>query len=298
MSEHDLEIQEKNESAVKNTLSTDLLNPLIDDLNKSAQSIVEASSEEGIHLIRVTLRKIRAWVGLCQSQLKIEQIASIKASVRWISDMTGPARDADVQLAKSLRTDTKLPKVAKDKLMKQQKEAYAFIINELRTEKFSEFASMLDSIAQQIGQDDTLSPEDISARVAKLTKKSLKFGDDLNAGSSDEEFHCVRKRLKKLRYTLGFQIYINSDKRLKKTEKALKQIQEYLGDFQDLSVLAKELDLRVNELMKAGEDERQELFELGVITGETRSHIQSLKAGFSKVYGNFSKAMTKYVLTE
>jgi CHAD domain-containing protein len=298
MSEHNLENQDENESAVKNKLSADLLAPLIDDLNKSAQSIVEASSEEGIHLIRVTLRKIRAWVGLCQSQLNTEQIASIKTSVRWISDITGPARDADVQLAKSSSNDSKLPKFTKAKLRKQQIESYAFIIKELRTDKFTEFTSLLVSIAQKIDLDDTLSSDDINARIVKLAKKSLKLGNGLHAGSSDEEFHTVRKRLKKLRYTLGFQMKINSDKKLIKTERALKQIQEYLGDFQDLSVLAKELDSRAHELMEAGEEDRQELFELGVSTGETRSQIQSLKTGFSKIYEKFNKAMIKYVITD
>ena len=298
MSEQDLEAQEQHNPADKNTISTELLSPLIDDLKSSAQSIVEASSAEGTHLIRVTLRKIRAWVGLCKNQLSEEQIANIRAQVRWISDLTGPARDADVQLAKNIRAETKLPKSAKAKLKKQQSDSYSNIICELQTDRFSEFTTLLATIAAEIALNDTLTPEDISARVVRLTKKSLKLGDALDAGSSDEEFHTVRKRLKKLRYTLGFQMQISPDKKLAKTEKSLKQIQEYLGDFQDQTVLAKELDLRAEELMKTGDEERHELFELGVSTGETRSHIQMLKAGFPKAYAKFSKAVSKYLLTD
>jgi CHAD domain-containing protein len=298
MSEHHLEDQEQNESADKNTISTDLLNPLIDDLKNSAQAIIESSAQEGTHLIRVTLRKIRAWVGLCKSQLSAEQIADITSHVRWISDITGPARDADVQLSKTLSTDSSLPKTAKTKLKKQQSDSYANIIKELQNDKFKDFTSLLNAVAENIAINDTLTSDDIRARVQKLTKKSMKLGDDLRACSTNEEFHTVRKRLKKLCYTLGFQMHFNPDKKLIKAEKALKQIQEYLGDFQDQTVLAKELDLKAEELMKAGEEERQELFELGVSTGETRSHIQALKAGFPNVYAKFGKAITKYLLND
>lgn len=298
MSEQETEDQTLQNPAAKNTISADLLYPLINDLESSSLLILESSSEEGTHLIRVTLRKIRAWVGLCKTQLSEEQTNNIRNHVRWISALTSPARDADVQLAKNVSANTKLPEMAETKLKQQQTETYSNIRLALQSDRFSEFKALLTSIATSIAPNDTLSSEDINTRVLKLTKKSLRLGDALNVGSSDEEFHIVRKRLKKLRYTLGFQMQISPDRKLAKTEKSLKQIQDYLGDFQDQTVLVKELDLRAEELLKAGKDERQELFELGVSIGEKRAEVQALKAGFPKAYGKFTKAITKYLFND
>ncbi len=292
MSEHDTEINNVDQTD-KNTISTDLLEPLIADLNSSALAIKDNSSAEGIHLIRVTLRKIRAWLGVCKKQLSEEQITDVKNNVRWISSMTGPARDADVHLAAHLNAEVVLPNATRLKLQKQQRDSYKKIVSELQSDRFTDFLSQLSGISAAIAENDTLSVDHIQDRINKLAKKSLKLGHDLNENSADEEFHVVRKSLKKLRYTLGFLMLVSPEKKLVKTEKSLKLIQEYLGDFQDQTVLAKELDLKASDLMKSEEQTPQDLFELGVSTGETRARIQRLKVGFPKEFGKFAKALVK-----
>jgi CHAD domain-containing protein len=298
MSDHDIEVQDDNEQADKNIISSTLIEPLISNLNLSAGDIIETSSAEGLHLLRVTLRKIRAWIGVSKIQLSEPQIEEVRGHVRWLSAITGPARDADVQLAKSLQAEIQLPKSAKEKLKKQQQDCYQHIATELKSERFSKFIALLTAISAEINVDDQLTVEHIYSRLIKLVKRSLKQGDELHVGSEDEAFHEVRKLLKKLRYTLGFLMQLAPEKRLAKTEKSLKLIQEYLGTFQDQTVLAKELDQKASELMQTSEPDQQELFALGVSTGETRSHIQSLKSGFLQAYRKFSKAVTKNLLSE
>jgi len=298
MSEQVIDEQEHFAEAEKNNISASLITPLISDLKSSASDIVDSSSAEGLHLIRVTLRKIRAWIGVNKKQLTPSQIEDIKTNVRWISDITGPARDADVQLAKNARVETKLPKSAKTKLKQQQQDQYKIISTGLQSERFLAFTTLLTDITEGISLNDHLTPEHIRERVIKLVKKSLKQGNELQEGSADEEFHAVRKLLKKLRYTLGFLTQFSQDKKLTKTEKSLRQIQEYLGTFQDQTVLATELESRSAELMQDEAHDLQELFDLGVSLGETKSHIQNLKSGFAKAYGKFSKSVTKNLLGE
>jgi len=278
--------------------SAAVLNSLITEIDASSRAVIATSETKELHNLRVTLRKLRAWLSLGKKELISERSTEIKGYVRWLSGITGPARDADVHLAAHAEAVGKLPKSALERLEQQRREAYSKISTDLQSTQFTNFKNLLLDIANDTNLTDFMTPELIEERVIQLAKKTIKQGDELGEDTINEEFHKVRKLLKKFRYTLGFLIKNSPDKKFRKTEKSLKQMQEYLGNFQDQTVLAAELVQRANELMTEDHKDRHELFELGVSVGQVSSKIQYLKSGFGKVYEKFSKSITKHLLTE
>lgn len=272
-----------------------LAHALADDLQTFAASVAESQSAEALHQLRVTLRKVRALVSTSKDVLSQEHLSHIKIGIRWLSDLTGPARDADVQLHHHEDETHTLPEETVKKLEARRLQSYGKIRDALASDQFREFCMRIEQIADAEGADESLTPEALCEQVQKLLKKATKLGELLTAASSDSEFHELRKLLKKLRYTLGFLVQNAPEKRFMKAEKQLKVIQDYLGHFQDQTVRAGELESRAAEIIGTGDPEKREILETGVRIGQTRQTIHYLKAGFPKVFDKFNKGMRRHL---
>ncbi|MBM3561156.1 MAG: CYTH and CHAD domain-containing protein [Alphaproteobacteria bacterium] len=53
---------------------------------------------EGVHQMRVTLRRLRSALAVFRALIPVEQFGWLKAETRWLTQALGPARDADVFL--------------------------------------------------------------------------------------------------------------------------------------------------------------------------------------------------------
>lgn len=272
-----------------------LAHAIADDLQTFAASVTESQSAEALHQLRVTLRKVRALVSTSKECLSQEHLSHIKIGIRWLSDLTGPARDADVQLRHHEDETHTLPEESVKKLEARRTEFYGKIRDALASDQFREFCMRIEQIADADGTDESLTPEALSERVRKLLKRAMKLGELLSVASSDDEFHELRKLLKKLRYTLGFLLEYAPEKRFLKAEKQLKSVQDYLGHFQDQTVRAAELEHRATEIMQANGPANRDLLETGVRIGQTKQTIHYLKAGFPKVFDKFAKGMRRHL---
>lgn len=261
---------------------------LATELKLRSDEIILSSDVEALHQFRVTLRKVRALisVGTCNT----EQQTPLREDIRWLSELTGPARDADVQLMLP-ETELTLPQAIRDRLETQKSEAYLLIISALKTPRFTEF---LTSVAQIKTEDEDTNAEAMQKQIQRLLKKVLKKGPRLNHFSPDEDFHDLRKILKKLRYTFGFYALNSGERKQNKIEKHFKLIQNFLGTFQDLTVKITQHEAHANELIVNPDADRQELFELGIMIGEARKQTEAMKTGFSRVFKKFERVMIRY----
>jgi triphosphatase len=225
---------------------------------------------EELHDMRVPTRRMRAAMKVFEEALP-ERASWLREELRWVAHALGDVRDLDVQIERfQARKREAGEEVSEflDRILtithKRRTEARKNMLETLDSVRYerllSSFAEMLRlgpaaelELAQTDGKDQGDEPV-TSAAPALVTdryRKWRKAAKRLDENSSPEAFHDVRKKGKRLRYTLEFisEVY---GKPVQKLVKPLKALQDDLGDHQDAVVTA------------------EYLRELGTTTGQAR----------------------------
>ena len=105
--------------------------------------------------------------------------------------------------------------------------------------------------------------------IWKAFRKIIKFGSTISDHCPDEKLHRQRILCKKLRYLLEFFHSLYTARKMKPLIKNLKQLQDVLGDFQDLSIQA-------HAMHRLQEDMRQE----NMMTPQTHQAMEMLAEQF------------------
>jgi len=225
---------------------------------------------EELHDMRVPTRRMRAAMKVFQGALP-ERASWLREELRWVARALGDVRDLDVQIARFQAWKREADEESSEFLdriltitQKRRTEArnnMLEVLDSVRYERLlSSFAEMLRlgpaselELVQANGNDQASEPVTAAAPalISRRYRKWREAAKRLDETSPPEAFHDVRKKGKRLRYTLEFvsEVY---GKPVQKLVKPLKALQDDLGDHQDAVVAAGYLR------------------ELGTRTGETR----------------------------
>jgi inorganic triphosphatase YgiF len=215
--------------------------------NWSAVTI--ARDPEGIHQMRVALRRLRSAFALFNGPFRIA-LHALEEEVRWIAGVMGEARDLDVfqeevfqPAADAHGEDERLRELA-TVVRTRRRIAWAHVFEALESERFRRLVLELAAATYNrpwldaaIGGTEAVRPaaEFARERLAQRYDKALKLGkraDDLDA----EERHQLRIRLKKLRYACDFFQSLFKKRRVKQFAKRLSALQDVLGAMNDAAV--------------------------------------------------------------
>ena len=211
---------------------------------------------EELHDMRVPTRRMRAAMKVFEGALP-ERAGWLREELRWVAHALGDVRDLDVLierfeawkreadeessgfLDKILTITHKRREVARKDMLE--------VLDSVRYERLlSSFAQMLRlgpaaelELAQANGNRRATEPVTATAPalISRRYRKWRKAAKRLDETSPPEAFHDVRKKGKRLRYTLEFvsEVY---GKPVKKLVGPLKTLQDDLGDHQDAIVAA------------------------------------------------------------
>jgi triphosphatase len=221
---------------------------------------------EELHDMRVPTRRMRAAMKVFQGALP-ERARWLRQELRWFAHALGEVRDLDVQIQR-LQAWKEEPDGESseflDKIIhiteKRRAEARENMLAALDSERYerleSSFAEMLRrGPERELPQTDDPAGGPVTdaapALISRRYRKWKKAAKRLDENSSPETFHDVRKKGKRLRYTLEFFSEVYGEP-VQKLVKSLKALQDDLGDHQD-AIVASEY-----------------LRELGTTTGGTR----------------------------
>src|SRR5215213_8303651 len=211
---------------------------------------------EELHDMRVPTRRMRAAMKVFRGALP-ERASWLREELRWVAHALSDVRDLDVQIERFQSWKEQAGEEGSgflDKIFtiteKRRAEARKNMLEVLDSDRYeslaSSFAEMLrlgpmtelepaqKNGNQKAGEPVTaVAPALISCRYRKWRKAAKR----LDENSSPEAFHDVRKKGKRLRYTLEFvsEVY---GRPVKKLVKPLKALQDNLGDHQDAIVAA------------------------------------------------------------
>ena len=219
---------------------------------RNEAGVVEARLPEALHQARVAMRRLRSALSLFKDLLGDPESETIRSRLRTLSGHFGHARNLDVFLARAADApEPGAPEPDPDwtaKLRSDREAAYDGIAKALAAKRFR--GLMLDILAWAEGgawrkpadpaaQARLDAPIEIMAAaiLSKRRRRVKRCGHDL-AGIEPEARHQVRIEAKKLRYAAEFFSGLverkKDRKRLKVFLSALEELQEGLGDLNDL----------------------------------------------------------------
>jgi len=248
---------------------------------------------EGVHQMRVGLRRLRAALSLFKPMIEGPELERIKTDLKWLGGELSPARDFDVFVKKTITPMTDdapaglealkadLEKRRSDGFVKAKRlvkgDRYRRVV--LKTGLWlagGDWATSDDEMRRDLRQRklaDT-AREILDTRTAKIAKK-LKKLEELDVRGR----HKLRIAVKKLRYAVGFfeGLFPRSGSR-KRFAAQLKDLQDALGRLNDIRV---HRDF-AGTVVRGKAQLPHGAYALGVVTGMERNAVAPCLAAAAK----------------
>ena len=213
---------------------------------------LEGRNPEGVHQVRVGLRRFRSALSLFRKFIPENQRAWLNAEAKWLANQLGPVRDLDVFLSdltarfeggKDAENTAALAAAVRVVHTKAQSTAAAA----LRGTRMRRFAARLDTWLDGHGwyADENEIPNLASFARETLNKRMRKIGEVAVRAKTltVPERHELRIAVKKVRYSLEFLSSALPAKRVARTASVLKRLQDSLGHLNDLDVAERTIAL-------------------------------------------------------
>ena len=277
--------------------------------NEPATKIRDA---EGLHQMRVALRRLRAAISVFSDMLRDDRIDTIKSELRWLAREFGPARDLDtlfIEVLKPLRKQhanepgfVSISKMFARKRLKSHRQAQEAVQSARFRTLVLDTAEWVEAGPWSRSEDPLMrasrempieiyAANQLSRRRKKITRRGAKIGN-----LSPEQLHRLRIQGKKARYAAEFfsSVYQGkkSAKRSRNIISSLMQMQNCLGGINDVmtrKALCADIIASPGRGLTA-EQNRHRAFAAGLIIGDQQAQIQQLLDRARKAHSRFAGA--------
>ena len=210
-----------------------------------------AGDPEGVHQVRVAVRRIRSALELFSPHLESHAKSLFEGELRRAGQTIGEARDWDVFCDEIMAKVCETPEPRKfGEMMKGPAEArrvaaHQACVRQLQDPSFRALVLGLAAWTEE-GREDSGQVGDRGLKRAigdiagnlldRLDAKATKRGRAVRPHALPAELHPLRKSLKKLRYSVEFLESIYPPKKTKRFLRHLKKLQEALGELNDAAM--------------------------------------------------------------
>jgi len=274
--------------------------------NEHAVSVGDA---EGVHQMRVGLRRLRAAISLFSSLLEDRQTSAIKHELKWLTSELGPARELDVFIRHALHPVHRLHAREGGMLAlcedadRRRAEAFERAAHAVQSQRFQKLvldvAGWLET-GDWIGSSEPLLAgrrarpiEDFAVdRLQRWHRQIKKRGRRLDKLGAHQR-HRLRIKAKKLRYAAEFfgDLFSGAKaaRRRKAFLKSLKKLQDGLGELNDIVVhrkLAARL-AKANNGRREGHAAPKLPFWAGLASGREESRLAPILQSAARAHRQF-----------
>jgi CHAD domain-containing protein len=253
------------------------------------ESAVLRGDSEGIHQMRVGLRRLRAALSLFKQILHESELGGLKRELKWLTEQLGPARDYDVFLRKTLapyrarHADLHELEILQHDLERTRAAGFAGASAAVQGERFRRV--MLDCafwLLEGRSRDDAdaltgalrqrraraFARDELARRIRKISEKARKL-EKLDS----RKRHKLRIAVKKVRYGREFFATLDDDGRGtgRKLDRALKGLQSGLGNLNDMRV-----HLKLGHDFASAGKAAQKAFAIGFVAGRERDSAKKV----------------------
>jgi inorganic triphosphatase YgiF len=256
-------------------------------------AVLDGRDVEGVHQMRVGLRRLRAALGLFRHQFRASARDDLAGELRWLAGTLAPARSWDVFLSEllppiavALAGDTELREVERAGNALREL-AYADARAAIGSGRFLNL--MLSArlwLAEPPWADEVDLRRSASGVAAEIldrrhrkARRLVKTADDLE----ESELHALRLRLKKLRYAAEFFLPLFPERRVRGYLKSINRPQQSLGHLNDARSLTALLEPLAHRVAESGAKA------LGAVAGFHAGRIEGLVADVRRDLGAFAE---------
>jgi CHAD domain-containing protein len=248
----------------------------LDELHVHGEVALEGVDPEGVHQLRVAVRRIRAVL----KAARFDDGGALLAELRWFFGELGPLRDLDV-LIERFHDDT-------DGFSADELVAFERLLKGLRAERGvarrrmtralrgKRYAGLLETLAATDAAPSAPAGNGMVAEIARPFRKLRKAVAEAGPDPVDEVLHELRIRGKKLRYAAELAAPTGG-KPVRRLVKATKRLQDVLGEHQDACVA----EQRVRTLVS---DDASEAFVAGRLVERERNRQAEARGQWYEAY--------------
>jgi CHAD domain-containing protein len=135
-------------------------------------------------------------------------------------------------------------------------------------------------------------------RIRRAFQRVRKRSRGLDTNTSAKLLHRLRIDCKKLRYLLEFFRSLYEKQGLAQLVRALKRLQDDLGDFNDLEIQQRQLQSMASHLLEAGKAPAETLLAMGCLVGRLAERQEKLKRRLLRRVDAFVKQRNRSLLDE
>jgi inorganic triphosphatase YgiF len=265
------------------------------------EDAVRRGASEGVHQMRVGLRRLRAAISLFKNMLQDRESEDIKARLKWLTEQLAAARDLDVLVEEgvaplcSASPDMPEMKVLESDLKERRAEGFEKAKALVGSERYrrivldvalwlinGEWFRDKDALAavRRAQPIEAFARNVVSARTRKIIKRCAMM-KDIDAQAR----HKLRIAVKKLRYATDFFARLFDRPKTKKArtrfERELKALQSALGKLNDIHVHQR-LARNYAQAGSRSKKQPQKAFAIGVLSGREQSGARNWMAAAIK----------------
>jgi triphosphatase len=238
-------------------------------LLQSMPAAEDGRDPEGIHQLRVALRRLRAALDLMRALAPLNKLEALRTEATWFAQNLSAARDWDIFQGATLPTIAQAcPQVAGfdalgDAAEIRRSAAYSRVRQVVSDRRCASFLIVLGGWIEARGWRSDFAPERLGQftepatnfarrRLSEQYAKVLKRGRHLKSLDADER-HRLRLAVKKLRYVGEFLLPLYGQRKAtRRFSHKLAELQEELGLYNDMAVTAALLAGLGAEAMRGG----------------------------------------------
>ncbi|WP_374634446.1 CHAD domain-containing protein [Ferrovibrio sp.] len=206
--------------------------------------LLAAQDSEGVHQMRVALRRLRSVLALHRGLLPADAVQTVRAELAWLNAPLGRRRDLDVFVEETLaplrRALPDLQGLHDLAIHLDEKRAAAqqALLSAFRSPRFTRLRLALEALCHQPPATEPPPALQYAALLLQRRRRKLKKLGRRLGECSEAELHELRILAKKLRYAVEFYrpLFKGRSKSARRHAQGLARLQDALGALNDAAV--------------------------------------------------------------
>ncbi|RCV64984.1 CHAD domain-containing protein [Methanophagales archaeon] len=283
---------------------------LLNVMKQNEDGVIKDIDTEFLHDFRVSGRRTRSALSQIKDVFPDAELDRYKQDFRVLGQYSNKLRDLDVYLPNKEQYLAMLPENIRPgldpffmDLGKQRENELIRFVELLRSDFYRLLvcdweAFLVSDAAHEVARKPVNAEKPVitlaKTFIWRRYKKIMKAGAKINNDSMDDKLHSLRIQCKKLRYLLEFFASLFPSDEITLLTKQLKQFQDNLGEFNDLSVQQKTLKVFLDTIVPESDQAILVAAAIGGLITNLNMRQQHVRAEFSDQFRLFGqKEITK-----
>ena len=279
-----------------------VLGALLDIMLANEGGVRDEVDTEFLHDFRVAVRRTRSLLMLFKAIFPAGVQGHFKDEFKWLGAMTGPLRDLDVHRLEMPSYRAELPPHAyrelrglDEHLRRRHEDEHRRLMEALDSQRYRallrSWRQFLDGPPEACGPNGSGPIVEVaSERIARVHAAVFEKGSAIGPDSPGKALHALRIECKKLRYLLEFFGGLYRAGAADRLIKALKQLQDNLGAFNDCRVQQASLYRLAEEMARDGAASVSCLLAMGRLLAAMAERQRYQRERFAQCFARFGRA--------